>query len=32
VPDGVMGGFERPDVAMAEVVAEASEALSRQLM
>jgi hypothetical protein len=32
VPDGVMAGFERPDVEMAEVVVEASEPLLRQLM
>ena len=32
VPDGVMLGFERPDVEMAEVVVEASQPLHRQLM
>ena len=32
VPDGVMAGFERPDVEMAEVVVEASQPLHRQLM
>jgi hypothetical protein len=32
VPDGVMAGFERPDVEMAEVVVEAGEPLHRQLM
>ena len=32
VPDGVMAGFERPDVEMAEVVVEASQPRLRQLM
>jgi hypothetical protein len=32
VPDGVMAGFERPDIELAEVVVEASEPLLRQLM
>ena len=32
VPDGVMAGFERPDVKLAEVVVEAGEPLRRQLM
>jgi hypothetical protein len=32
VPDGVMAGFERPDVELAEVVVEATEPLLRQLM
>jgi hypothetical protein len=32
LPDGVMTGFERPDVEMAEVVVEAGEPLLRQLM
>ncbi len=31
VPDGLMAGFERPDVEMAEVVVEAGEPLHRQL-
>ena len=31
VPDGLMAGFERPDVEMAEVVVEAVEPLRRQL-
>ncbi len=31
VPDGLMAGFERPDVEMAEVVVEAGEPLRRQL-
>ncbi len=31
VPDGLMAGFERPDVEMAEVVVEAGELLHRQL-
>lgn len=32
VPDGAIGGSERPDVEMAEVVVEASGPLHRQLM
>ena len=32
VPDGVMAGFERPDIELAEVVVEATEPLLRQLM
>jgi len=32
VPDGATGGFERPDIEMAEVVVEAAEPLLRQLM
>jgi hypothetical protein len=32
VPDGVMAGFERADVEMAEVVVDAGEPLLRQLM
>jgi hypothetical protein len=32
VPDGVTAGFERPDVELAEVVAEAIAPLHRQLM